>query len=495
MTGVVSAKFKKKIIHRMSPSPSLPLPRMALTAAVGTLSDLAAHIDLIRLRVPPSAYVYDRRLEARIEIPGFPIEPVFCREPFGAAAAASVTATATAPLPAVLTDTAAFLQHSCLGVEGLFRVPPSQALLECARDCYDRGTRLHWPDWGAHTAAALTKLYYRSLPRPVIPADHYEQMLSLVAVDPDPARRAPEEVEREVRFEVVRALLTAPGAGAGLPAYARRLLLHHLLPLLAAVTARCATNKMTAANLAVCVAGSLARSDDLAADARASAGIRMFVEIAIERFAELDGEPALHGGRRPSHSLPSSPVDGGRRQRPALAPAIAFEGTDAIRRKPLPSEFGALHPAPNPASSPATRPDAAAPVPTLHRQPVPSHVRPVRRPVPPRAAALRPVAAPASSALAPGTFARPQLRRVASVNFRPSPSPAAERSLEQSGNAARGPLAPPPTLRRAKSQLVGPSTGLGVPVPVRELKMLWEEKARQEAALVPARRRATVGIS
>lgn len=490
MTGVVSAKFKKKIIHCMFPSPSLPAPRMALTAAVGTLSDLAAHIDLVRLRVPPSAYVYDRRLEAHIELRGFPIEPVFCREPFRAAASA------TAPLPTVLTDTAAFLQHSCLGVEGLFRVPPSQALLECARDCYDRGTRLHWPDWGVHTAAALTKLYYRSLPRPVIPADHYEQMLSLVAVDPDPARRAPEEVEREVRFEVVRALLTASGTGAGLPAYARRLLLHHLLPLLAAVTARCAANKMTAANLAVCVAGSLARSDDLAADARASPGIRKFVEIAIERFAELDGEPALPGDRRLGHSLPSSPVDGGRRQAPALALAMAFEGTDAIRRKPLPSEPGALQPVPNPAPSPTARSNAAAPVPTLQRQPVPSHVRPARRPVPPRKASLlRPVAASASPALAPGTFVRPQLRRVASVNFRPSPSPAAESSLEQSGNAARGPLAPPPALRRAKSQLVGPSTGLGVPVPVRELKMLWEEKARQEAALVPVRRQSTIDIS
>lgn len=472
----MSVKFKKKIIHCMSPppSPASPPPRIALTAAVGTLSDLAAHVDLAQLRIPPSAYVYDRRLEPRIAVPGFPVEPVFGREPFGARARAGAP---PPPLPAALQDSAAFLRRACLGVEGLFRVPAPQALLECARDCYDRGTpHLHWPDWGAHTAAALTKLYYRSLPRPVIPADHYEQMLSLVAVDPDPARRAPEAAEREVRFEVVRALLTAPGAG--LPAYARHLLLRHLLPLLAAVAARAAENKMTPVNLAVCVAGSLARSDDLAADARASPGIRMFIEIAIERFAELSGgggggEPALLANRRPSYPPSSSPPAGRRLQAPVPAPAMAFEGTCAIQRKPLPSHPGAVQygpaPAPPPAPAPATPSDTAAPVPALQRQLAPPHAWPTKKPVPP------PVS-PASP-LAPGTFARPQLRRVASVNFRPSPSSAAGSPPAAQGPTAQGPLAPP--LRRAKSQLVGPSTGLdGVPVPVRELRLLWEEKTR-----------------
>ncbi|KAF8245549.1 Rho GTPase activation protein, partial [Wilcoxina mikolae CBS 423.85] len=328
MAGVVSVKFKKKIVH------------------LATLSDLAIHVDITKLNIPPSVYLYDRKLSNKIVVPGFPPEPVFGREPFRVSANPPRVGDNT-PLPQVLVDTSTYIRQSCLHVQGLFRVPPSQALLECARDCYDRKTSLVWDNWGPHIAAGLIKLYYRSLPRPMIPMEHYEQMQSLVATDPDPTRRPTEEEEKEVRFEVVRSLLTAETAG--LPEYSRILFLRHLLPLLADISVHSAENKMDSTNLAVCVAGSLARSDDVAADARASAGIRKFVEIGIERIEELAPKLPLRRGladaghRRSQVSLVSLESGGPARQPIArkLVPSLTMprwenQGKEtAIQRKPL----------------------------------------------------------------------------------------------------------------------------------------------------------------
>jgi hypothetical protein len=569
---------------------------------VGSLSDLAIHVDITKLNIPPSVYLHDRKLSNRIIVPGFPPEPVFGREPFRIAANPPRVGDNT-PIPQVLVDTSTYIRQSCLQVQGIFRVPPSQALLECARDCYDRKTSLIWDNWGPHIAAGLIKLYYRNLPRPMIPLDHYEQMQSLVATDPDPARRLTEEEENEVRFEVVRALLTAETAG--LPEYSRILFLRHLLPLLADISAHCAENKMNPTNLAVCIAGSLARSDDVAADAKASAGIRKFVEIGIERIEELAPKLPLRRGladaghKRSQVSLASlasiEPVGPGRQPiARKLVPSLTMprwenQGKEtAIQRKPLPSYLdGAVQHSPvqmspvdvsplslseremrwpnvphrvpqgprppplssrndrastydapisshpvrtsslSPLFSPAdiasldnnappsphpvrasslTNPITLAPLPQqfqTEKNPTPLHLEkkstlsnpkqklppptrprtrseytPYRPPVLPSAASLR----PASSAgqpqlLAPGTFARPTLRRVASANFQAAVEPAEKKT---------------PVIRRAKSQLIGNSrSSAATGVPVRELKRLWEEKAREDAAAAAA----TAGVA
>ncbi|KAI5810432.1 hypothetical protein BZA77DRAFT_327974 [Pyronema omphalodes] len=286
MVGVVSVKFRRKIVH------------------LSTLSELASHIDITRLEIPPSVYLHDRKLEPRIILPGFPQPPIFGGEP-------------GIDIPVVLQDTTSYILRHHLTTQGLFRVTPSAALLECARDCYDRRTSLNWIEWGPHTAAGLIKLYYRQLPRPMIPVEHYEQMQSLVALHPDPSKQPPEEEAAAVRFEVVRALLTSEVGG--LPDYSRRLFLQHLFPLMKEVAAHHEQNKMTITNLAVCIAGSLARSDDMVADARASGGIRKFVEIAVERIGEIAPPVQLRrSGAEPGHKRTASAIAAVRRTMPPL---------------------------------------------------------------------------------------------------------------------------------------------------------------------------------
>jgi hypothetical protein len=151
----------------------------------------------------------------------------------------------------------------------------------------------------------------------MIPVELYEQMQSLVALHPDPSKQPPEAEAAAVRFEVVRALLT--GEVGGLPDYSRRLFLQHLFPLMKEVAAHQEENKMTITNLAVCIAGSLARSEDMVADARASGGIRKFVEIAIERINELaPGVQLKRSGAEPGHKRTASAIAAVRRTMPPL---------------------------------------------------------------------------------------------------------------------------------------------------------------------------------
>ncbi|KAA8910695.1 hypothetical protein FN846DRAFT_888236 [Sphaerosporella brunnea] len=310
MANVVSPKFKKKVVH------------------LNTLTDLALHIDITKIRIPPAVYLYDRKLGNELILPGFPKAPVFGNPPFQNPSNPARIGDSY-PLPVVLVDTSNYIRRHCLNVEGIFRVPPSQALLEVARQCYDRHTSLQWDEWGPHTAAGLIKLYYRSLPEPMIPVECYEQMQSLVATETDPERAMPEEELKEVRFEVVRALLT--NEVTTLPVHSRILFLRHLLPLLSEVAAHGKNNKMNATNLAVCVAASLARSNDMVADAKASAGIRKFVEIGIERIEELAPKLPLRRGGVPRHRTGSSIS--------SIQSIARLSTQSAIIRKPVPSRM------------------------------------------------------------------------------------------------------------------------------------------------------------
>jgi hypothetical protein len=60
-----------------------------------------------------------------------------------------------------------------LGVEGLFRVSPSQNSLHCAIDAYDRGHPVDLHDYGPHVAASLIKQFMSMLPMPIFPAHIY----------------------------------------------------------------------------------------------------------------------------------------------------------------------------------------------------------------------------------------------------------------------------------------------------------------------------------
>jgi RhoGAP domain len=60
-----------------------------------------------------------------------------------------------------------------LHVEGLFRVSPSQSLLQSAIAAYDRGHPVDLRDYGPHIAASLLKQFLSMLPMPMFPAHIY----------------------------------------------------------------------------------------------------------------------------------------------------------------------------------------------------------------------------------------------------------------------------------------------------------------------------------
>jgi hypothetical protein len=128
----------------------------------------------------------------------------------------------------------------------------------------------------------------------MIPSAFYPQIMSLVAPNRGLEKGPSPEDMDGARFEVVRSLLSADTGG--LPVFSRVLFIRHLFPLLAVLASHCEENKMTTYNLAVCIAGSLFRSEDVMADAKAQSGIRKFVEIGIERIEKLAPKLPLRRG-------------------------------------------------------------------------------------------------------------------------------------------------------------------------------------------------------
>ncbi|KAF3906977.1 Myosin-IXa [Orbilia brochopaga] len=252
LSGVVSQKFRRKVLH------------------VGSLTELALEINITKLNIPPAVYLHDKRVCDSIQLPGFPPPPQFGRMPF------TNDSPVDAPLPHVLTDASRFIRLHCLSYEGIFRKVPSTDLLEIAREAYDRRQNLHLSDYGPNIAAALIKLYYRTLPDPIIPTYCYEEIEEQFNESTD--------INSEDAVVAARSILTQ-----SLPKVSCRLLLRHLLPLLALVASHNEVNRMTAYNLAVCLAPSMLRSENIMLDARLSrGGVGKLLEcliVNIEQFA------------------------------------------------------------------------------------------------------------------------------------------------------------------------------------------------------------------
>ncbi|KAK6499631.1 hypothetical protein TWF481_009996 [Arthrobotrys musiformis] len=250
LSGVVSQKFRRKVLH------------------VSSLTELALEIDITKLNIPPAVYLHDKRVSESIQLPGFPPVPQFGKMPF------TPDSPVDAPLPHVLTDASRYIRLHCLPYEGLFRKVPSTDLLEVAREAYDRRQYLHLSDYGPNVAAGLIKLYYRTLPEPIIPTYCYEEI----------EEKFGDNAKTEDTIPAARSILTQ-----SLPKVSCRLLLRHLLPLLALVSSHSESNKMTASNLAICFAPSLLRSEDIMLDAKMSrGGVAKLLECLItniEQFA------------------------------------------------------------------------------------------------------------------------------------------------------------------------------------------------------------------
>jgi Rho GTPase-activating protein 1 len=148
LRGVVSSKFRRKVIH------------------VSNLSQLAKLIDITLINIKPTVYLHDIKIEDHITIPRHH-SPVFCMpltcDEYG-----------QIQLPAVWTDTLNYLRVKASTVKDVFKRTEDSILLYILRDCYDRGHLLDLDDYGPQLTASLLKLYLVQLPTPILPANEID---------------------------------------------------------------------------------------------------------------------------------------------------------------------------------------------------------------------------------------------------------------------------------------------------------------------------------
>ncbi|KAK7555848.1 divergent CRAL/TRIO domain-containing protein [Phyllosticta citricarpa] len=279
-SSIVSPKFRRKIVH------------------VSTLTQLALHIPVENLLIPPSAYLHDRRLSPDIYVPY-----ASGRRAFSVAQPFPMNAKGETRLPRVLRETTLFLlMDQNIKTEGLFRIPPHSRLKDVLKEAYDRGQKfIIWKDngvtlpipyydnadnpeavikevdvkdaYGVYMAAGLIKTWYAELRSPIFPQTSYRELRKLFG--------SPDDVPS---LEQLIELISPKSEWSAIPAVARAILVRHLLPMLSTVTEHQKDNKMNAENLAVCFAPTLVCGPDQIEDAKMSTIVRRVLQEAIEMW-------------------------------------------------------------------------------------------------------------------------------------------------------------------------------------------------------------------
>ncbi|KAH7125263.1 divergent CRAL/TRIO domain-containing protein [Dendryphion nanum] len=304
---IVSPKFRRKIIH------------------ASTLTNLALHIPIEDLLIPPSTYLYDRRVSNDVFAPYASGRRAFAaRQPFPPAGNGRTR------FPRVLRETTSFvLMEQNIGSEGIFRVSPHAKLRDVLKEAYDRGQKyiiykdnnvmLPVPNYpraqhqdevlvevdpkdaySVFMAAALIKAWYASLRQPIFAQTTYVELKRLFG-----------DLDEPLDLPKLTDLFSPNSQWSFLPAKSREILVRHLLPLLSAVSARQEQNKMTAENLAVCFAPALLCGPDQLEDAKMSSIIRRVLTEAIDLWTDglRDGCGVMASAFEEDLQLPSSTQD------------------------------------------------------------------------------------------------------------------------------------------------------------------------------------------
>ncbi|KAF2021483.1 hypothetical protein BU24DRAFT_417123 [Aaosphaeria arxii CBS 175.79] len=279
---IVSPKFRRKIIH------------------ASTLSNLAFQLPIEDLLIPPSTYLYDRRVADDVFAPFATGRRAFvARQPL------PNSVNGKTRLPRVLRETSTFiLMEENIKSEGLFRVPAHAKLRDVLKEAYNRGQKYivfkdngvtlpvpPYPNaehqdeiimeidprdaYSVFMAAALVKAWYADLRQPIFTQATYRDLKRLYG-DPDDL---PDQ-------QKLTDLLSPSSEWSFLPSISREILTRHLLPLLSRVAARKEDNKMTPENLAVCLAPALLCGPDQLEDAKMSSIVRRILTVAIELWGE-----------------------------------------------------------------------------------------------------------------------------------------------------------------------------------------------------------------
>ncbi|KAL9940690.1 hypothetical protein V8E36_000178 [Tilletia maclaganii] len=254
----VSPKFARKIIQ------------------VQTLSQLATHIPLTQIDIPPEVLQANQAHEPSVTLPSRPQTATGDadydqqHQMFGVSLEVlmglhgekggiprvvrdCVEALRT-PIPSATTGEPIFPLDS----EGLFRRSPPSSLLKTVQEAYDRGhpvnLTLHYQD--PNIPAALLKVFFRSLPTCIFPSSLY----STIKACPYPSSGSDDSGAQETVHYIRNVLLAALEPPSAVP------LLSYVFELLNEVSRRSSTNRMDAANLATVFAPNLVGSGNIMRD-------------------------------------------------------------------------------------------------------------------------------------------------------------------------------------------------------------------------------------
>ncbi|PPQ68825.1 hypothetical protein CVT25_008873 [Psilocybe cyanescens] len=226
--AIISPKFFRKLMY------------------ITTLSELARHVPLTQIDVPPAVYQENLKYERKITMPiptrfnifGVPLEDLMGYD-------GEKGGIPRRKVPNVL--------NIGMQEEGLFRRSPSSSLLRAAQEAYDRGNVVSLEAFAdPHLAAVLLKKYLRDLPEPIFP----ESIYGVIRRCPVPSGASEYDAAEMAAVRYVREVLLPELVPC---AY---ILLSQVMHILHDVSLRSDYNKMGATNLAIVISPNLVKSSN-----------------------------------------------------------------------------------------------------------------------------------------------------------------------------------------------------------------------------------------
>ncbi|KAF9222995.1 Rho GTPase activation protein [Gyrodon lividus] len=224
--AIISPKFFRKILY------------------INTLSDLAHHVPLTQIDIPPAVYQENLKQEKQINMPipirasvfGVPLEELMG------------TDGEKGSIPRVVKDAIQYIRES-LAEDGLFRRSPNSALLRQVQQAYDRGQVVSLETFNdPHLASVLIKKYIRDLPDPPFPESLYPVIRQCPVPSSDPADMAAVAYIRDTLLPQLVPCVY--------------ILLSQVLHLLYDVSSHSSQNRMDAHNLAVVICPNLVKGSN-----------------------------------------------------------------------------------------------------------------------------------------------------------------------------------------------------------------------------------------
>ncbi|KIK80190.1 hypothetical protein PAXRUDRAFT_833676 [Paxillus rubicundulus Ve08.2h10] len=225
--AIISPKFFRKIVY------------------ISTLSELARHVPLTQINIPPAVYQENLKHEKQISMPiplrasvfGVPLEELmgFDGE--------------KGSIPRVVKDAIQFIRERGLDEDGLFRRSPNSALLKQVQQAYDRGQVVSLETFNdPYLASVLIKKYLRDLPNPPFSESLYPVVWQCPMPSTDPADMAAVTYIRDTLLPQLMPCVY--------------IILSQVLHLLHEVSSHSLKNRMDAHNLAVVICPNLVKSSN-----------------------------------------------------------------------------------------------------------------------------------------------------------------------------------------------------------------------------------------